>query len=153
MRSLLPKPFKIAQLLVLLLTNGSQSSEAVDSEVELAALTYKKSIIIVELENIILKDAFTFCIHNKQIITVNKIAENADKIKKVIASVSTLTGKSVELTSLNTSDDNNANKKLVARIGNNMSLIKKLKDTDIDKENENDIKPYAFFCKYSSILE
>lgn len=55
---------------VLLLTNESQSSEAVDSEVELAALTFKKSIITVQLENVILNDSFTFYIHNKQIIAV-----------------------------------------------------------------------------------
>ena len=72
---------------VLLLSNDSQASEAVDSEVELAALTFKKSIITVELEKVILNDSFTFYIHNKQIIAVHNIDENSHEVKQVLDAV------------------------------------------------------------------
>lgn len=76
---------------VLLLSNDSQESEAVDSEVELATLTYKKSIITVELEKVILNDSFTFYIHNKQIIAVHKIDENSYEVKQVLDAVKAYT--------------------------------------------------------------
>ncbi len=72
---------------VLLLSNDSQASEAVDSEVELAVLTFKKSVITVQLEDVILNDSFTFYIHNKQIIAVNAIDENSPQFKQVLAAV------------------------------------------------------------------
>lgn len=78
---------------VLLLSNASQESEAVDSEVELATLKFRKSIITVELEKVILNDAFTFYIHNKQIIAVHQIDEKSYEIKKVINVVKTYTEK------------------------------------------------------------
>lgn len=77
---------------VLLLSNDSQASDAVDSEVELAALTFKKSIIIVELEKVILNDAFTFYIHNKHIIALHKIYEKSPEVKKVLDAVKAYTG-------------------------------------------------------------
>lgn len=76
---------------VLLLSNDSQASEAVDSEVELATLTFKKSIITVELEKVILNDAFTFYIHNKQIIAAHKIDEESYEIKQILDAVKAYT--------------------------------------------------------------
>ena len=76
---------------VLLLSNDSQASEAVDSEVELATLTFKKSIITVELEKVILNDAFTFYIHNKQIIAAHKIDEDSYEIKQILDAVKAYT--------------------------------------------------------------
>ncbi len=76
---------------VLLLSEDSQASEAVDSEVELATLTYKKSIITVQLENVVLNDSFTFYIHNKQIIAVNSIDKESPDFKQVIYAVKVYT--------------------------------------------------------------
>ncbi|MBQ4050181.1 MAG: TIR domain-containing protein [Oscillospiraceae bacterium] len=76
---------------VLLLSNDAQMSEAVDSEVELAVLTYKKSIITIELEKVELNDSFTFYIHNKQIIAVSEINEASYEMKQVLAAVSVYT--------------------------------------------------------------
>lgn len=74
-----------------LLSNDSQESDAVDSEVELAVLHYKKSIITIEIEKVELNDAFTFYIHNKQIIAVHKIDETSKEIKQVLAVLSAYT--------------------------------------------------------------
>lgn len=81
---------------VLLLSNDSQASEAVDSEVELAALTFKKSIITVELEKVTLNDAFTFYIHNKQIIPLREINEESRELKQVLDAVVAYTGRTDE---------------------------------------------------------
>ncbi len=72
---------------VLLLSNDSQASEAVDSEVELATLTFKKPIISVEIEPVELNDAFTFYIHNKQIIPLYTLDENSYDAKRVLDAV------------------------------------------------------------------
>lgn len=77
---------------VLLLSNDSQGSKAVDSEVELAELTFEKAIIPIELENVVLNDSFLFYLHNKQITPVHKIDENSNEIKSVLNSVITFTG-------------------------------------------------------------
>lgn len=79
---------------VLLLSNDSQKSDAVDSEVELAVLTFKKSIITIEIEKVELNDSFTFYIHNKQIITIHKIDETSKETKQVLAAVSAYTNDS-----------------------------------------------------------
>lgn len=97
--SVITKAIRDCSCFVLLLSNDSQASEAVDSEIELATLTFKKSIITIELEKVILNDAFTFYIHNKQIIAVHKIVEDSDEIKKVLNAVSTYTN------DINFSDD------------------------------------------------
>ncbi|MBQ4322860.1 MAG: toll/interleukin-1 receptor domain-containing protein [Clostridia bacterium] len=81
------KAIKECSCFVLLLSNDSQESEAVDSEVELATLTFKKSVITVELEKVVLNDSFTFYIHNKQIIAVHEIDENSHEIKQVLDAV------------------------------------------------------------------
>lgn len=85
--AVITKAIRDCSCFVLLLSNESQASEAVDSEVELATLTFKKSIITVELEKVILNDAFTFYIHNKQIIAVHKIDEDSREIKQILESV------------------------------------------------------------------
>lgn len=72
---------------VLLLSEASQGSVAVNSEVELGVLTFKKPIVIVELEQVTLNDAFTFYIHNKQIFPVRVMDEKADSVKEIVKSV------------------------------------------------------------------
>ena len=91
--AVITKAIRDCSCFVLLLSNDSQASEAVDSEVELATLTFKKSIITVELEKVILNDAFTFYIHNKQIIAVHKIDENSYEVKQVLDAVKAYTQK------------------------------------------------------------
>lgn len=97
--AVITKAIRDCSCFVLLLSNDSQESEAVDSEVELAALTFKKSIITVELEKVILNDAFTFYIHNKQIIAVHKIDENSREIKQILEAVSAYTNKDIYINS------------------------------------------------------
>lgn len=77
---------------VLLLSKDSQASEAVDSEVELAALTFKRSIITVQLEDVVLNDSFTFYIHNKQIIAVHSINEASPACRQIVSAVKVYTG-------------------------------------------------------------
>lgn len=101
--AVITKAIRECSCFVLLLSNDSQSSEAVDSEVELATLTYKKTIITVELEKVILNDAFTFYIHNKQILAVHKIVEDSPEIKQILEAVKAYTD-----TDKNTVSDINA---------------------------------------------
>lgn len=89
--AVITKAIRECSCFVLLLSNDSQASEAVDSEVELAALTFKKSIITVEIEKVVLNDSFTFYIHNKQIIAVHKIDERSLEIKQLLDVVRTYT--------------------------------------------------------------
>ena len=89
--AVITKAIRNCSCFVLLLSNDSQASEAVDSEVELATLEFKKSVITVELEKVILNDAFTFYIHNKQIIAVHQIDEESYEIKQVINAVKAYT--------------------------------------------------------------
>ena len=77
---------------VLLLSNDSQTSEAVDSEVELAAYTFKKPIIPIALENVILNDSFHYYLHNKHITPIYKIDEDSKEIKSVLNSVIAFAG-------------------------------------------------------------
>ena len=82
---------------VLLLSNASQSSEAVDSEVELAALTFKKSIVTVQIEeNVILNDEFTFYIHNKQILPLDKVDVTTPAMKAVLSAVIAFAGQTLK---------------------------------------------------------
>ncbi len=73
---------------VLLLSNDSQASEAVDSEVELATLTFKKTIVTIQLEEVELNDSFFFYIHNKQIIPIENFDEDSYEISQVLSAVS-----------------------------------------------------------------
>lgn len=101
--AVITKAIRDCSCFVLLLSNDSQASEAVDSEVELAALTFKKSIITVELEKVILNDAFTFYIHNKQIIAAHKIDKDSREIKQILEAVKAYTNV-VEETNANSDD-------------------------------------------------
>lgn len=97
--AVITKAIRDCSCFVLLLSNDSQASEAVDSEVELATLTFKKSIITVELEKVILNDAFTFYIHNKQIIAVHKIDEDAHEVKQILDAVRAYTDIKLDINS------------------------------------------------------
>ena len=89
--AVITKAIRDCSCFVLLLSNDAQASDAVDSEVELAVLTYKKSIITVALEKVELNDSFTFYIHNKQIIAIHKLDETAPEMQQVLAAVKAYT--------------------------------------------------------------
>lgn len=72
--------------LVLLLTNAAQESQFVEREVE-RAITYNKTIIPVQLENVTLNSGFRFYIGNSQIIAVPSIDNYTDEIQKVVSSI------------------------------------------------------------------
>lgn len=89
--AVITKAIRDCSCFVLLLSNDAQISDAVDSEVELAALTYKKPIIAVEIEKVKLNDAFTFYIHNKQIVAMHTIDEESKEMKQVLSAINTYT--------------------------------------------------------------
>ena len=89
------KAIRECNCFVLILSNDSQESVAVNKEVELAALTFKKTIVSVEIEDVVLNDAFTFYVHNTHIIAVHKIDENLSETKQLIDAVKAHTGKRV----------------------------------------------------------
>lgn len=80
---------------VLLLSNASQESEAVDSEVELAALTFKKNIVTIQIEEVELNDAFTFYIHNKQMLKLDKIDVASPTMKAILSTVVSFAGQTL----------------------------------------------------------
>lgn len=120
--SVITKAIRDCSCFVLLLSNDSQESEAVDSEVELATLTFKKTIITIELEKVILNDAFTFYIHNKQIIAVHKIVEDSDEIKKVLNAVSAYTN-NIDFSNAIVFDTTKSKPKEDAEIKNNEVVV------------------------------
>ena len=72
---------------VLLLTNQSQNSKWVAKEVE-RAIHYRKLLIPISLENVILNDEFEFYISTDQIIPVKTISEDSVEIKKILQTLS-----------------------------------------------------------------
>lgn len=91
--AVITKAIRECSCFVLLLSNDSQASEAVDQEVELAVMKYKKSIVIIELEKVVLNDAFTFYVHNKQNIAAHKFDENSQEIAQILEAVKAHTDK------------------------------------------------------------
>ena len=87
------KAIRECSCFVLLLSNASQESEAVDSEVQLAAVTFKKTVITIQLEDVVLNNSFTFYIMNKQIIPIRNIDKESSEIKKILASAVSFAGK------------------------------------------------------------
>ncbi len=80
------KALKECSCLVLLLTNASQGSIWVAKEVE-RAINYKKTIIPVQLEDVVLNDEFELYISTDQIIAVDKIREDSEEMQSVLRSV------------------------------------------------------------------
>lgn len=86
--AVITKAIRECSCFILLLSNDAQASDAVDSEVELAVLTYKKPVITLELEKVELNDSFTFYLHNKHIVAVPVINEDSQPMKQVMLAVS-----------------------------------------------------------------
>ena len=72
--------------LLLLLTNASQMSQFVEREIE-RAITYKKPILPMQLEDLELNSGFKFYIGNSQIIAVPEIRADAPEFRRILAGV------------------------------------------------------------------
>ena len=73
---------------LLLLSEYSQSSEWVDKEVE-RAVTNKKTIIAMHLDESQLNSGFKFYLGNEQIVPVNMIDRNDSSVQKVVKAIKT----------------------------------------------------------------
>ncbi len=80
------KALKNCSCLVLLLSNASQSSEHVDREVE-RAVNYRKPIVPVQIEDLLLNDSFEYYIGNCHIIAVPELRINSKEFERVIDGV------------------------------------------------------------------
>lgn len=85
--------------LVLLLTEDAQNSEFVEKEVD-RAITYRKPIITMQLENIELNSGFKFYTSTGQIVPVKSVNANTPEMKKVIAGVKVFISNDVRKTEI-----------------------------------------------------
>ena len=85
------KAIKGCSCVVLLLTDASQSSTWVSKEIE-RAINYKKIIVPMQLEDIVLNDEFEFYISTDQIVAVQLIDEDLPEIKKILENVAVYCG-------------------------------------------------------------
>lgn len=76
---------------ILMLSEEAQNSVWVPKEVE-RALHYRKTVIPVQIKDVILNDAFEFYLGNTQIVAVQKIDQESEEIKMLLASVLGLAG-------------------------------------------------------------
>lgn len=81
--------------LILLLTDYAQNSVWVAKEVE-RAINYRKPIIPIQLEDLVLNDEFELYISNDQIVRLPKIDES-DLMNKILQTIAVYTGKSVNI--------------------------------------------------------
>ena len=77
--------------LLLLLTNASQMSQFVEREIE-RAITYKKPILPMQLEDLELNSGFKFFIGNSQIIAVPEIRADAPEFLRILAGIKEFLG-------------------------------------------------------------
>ena len=87
------KAIKGCDCFALLLTSQSQDSIWVAKEVE-RAVHYRKLLIPISLENIVLNDEFEFYISSDQIVPVKTISEDTAEIKRILQTLSVYVGKS-----------------------------------------------------------
>lgn len=116
------KALKECSCLILLLTDSSQNSLWVGKEVE-RAINYRKPIIPIQLEEVILNDVFEFYISTDQIVAMPKIDES-DIMKKVLKSVIAYAGQSFaesEVPTLSAKYANNTTNKSIIKFSE-MSL-------------------------------
>ena len=93
--TVISRALKDCSCLVLMLTNDSQNSTWVSKEVE-RAISYKKVIIPIQLEDVVLNDEFEFYISTDQIVAVNRIEESSAEIKSILTSVIACTGQDID---------------------------------------------------------
>ncbi len=80
------KAIKNCACFVLLLTKESIASQWVAKEVE-RAINYKRFIIPVKLEDVVLTDEFELYISTDQILSIPKIDENSEEVRRLIAAL------------------------------------------------------------------
>lgn len=78
--------------LLLLLTNASQMSQFVEREIE-RAITYKKPILPMQLEDLELNSGFKFYIGNSQIIAVPEIRADAPEFLRILVGIKDFLGR------------------------------------------------------------
>lgn len=89
------KAIKGCDCFALLLTNQSQDSVWVAKEVE-RAVHYRKLLIPISLENVVLNDEFEFYISTDQIVPVKTISEDSEDIQKILQTLSACVTKSAD---------------------------------------------------------
>lgn len=87
------KAIKGCDCFALLLTNQSQDSIWVAKEVE-RAVHYRKLLIPISLENVVLNDEFEFYISTDQIVPVKTISADSAEIQKILQTLSVYIGQS-----------------------------------------------------------
>lgn len=105
------KAIKDCSCVVLLLSNASLNSVWVPKEVE-RAVNYRKPIIPVQLEDVILNDEFEMYISTDQIVAVQKFDESSDAVTKLLTSFKTYinSNQSPCVPAIETSNQNTAEK-------------------------------------------
>ncbi len=87
------KAIKDCDCFALLLTNRAQDSIWVAKEVE-RAVHYRKLLIPISLENVVLNDEFEFYISTDQIVPVKTISADSSEIQKILQTLSVYVGQS-----------------------------------------------------------
>lgn len=77
---------------ILMLSDDAQNSVWVSKEVE-RAVNYRKPIIPVQIEDVVLNDEFELYISTDQVVAVRKIDKDTQEIKSLLLSVNNLVGK------------------------------------------------------------
>lgn len=112
--------------LLLLLTEDSQDSEYVNREVE-RAISNKKSIITMQLEEIELNSDFKFYISCGQVVAVNKIDASSPAMKKILDSVNVF---------VNTNSNSSADSKSTVCETTHQKVTGGLVETELAKANK-----------------
>ncbi len=116
---------------VLLLTNEAQKSPWIPKEIE-RAVNYRKIVIPVELESIVLNDEFEFYISTNQIIAIKTVDEKSTEIKKLITELRVYTGAIIEAQDY----ENNSNETDLSCFLSNRQGVSNRKDEDLLSEKE-----------------
>lgn len=101
---------------ILLLTNDSQNSVWVAKEVE-RAINYRKPLIPLQLEDVVLNDEFELYISSDQITAVSKIDDTTEEMQKILSTIKVITQ--------NGEADNSAKPAKPVKKGKSTSLEKK----------------------------
>ncbi len=71
---------------LLLLSDASQNSQHVEREVE-RAVSYKKTIITMQLEDLVLNPGFRYYLSTSQMVQVPQIDESSEEMRKILAAL------------------------------------------------------------------
>lgn len=90
------KAVRESSCFILMLSENSQNSVWVSKEVE-RAINYRKPIIPVQLENLVLNDEFELYISTDQVVAVKAIDENNAGVQKILNSAKAIVGKNEDI--------------------------------------------------------